>query len=231
MFHYSATIARKNREVETRILVIDSCVAAGYTGRNQALVDAHINELKAMGVATPYDIPALYWISPARLTHHPQLLVVGEQTSPEVEFFLATDVDKTRYVTVASDHTDRELEAVSVGKSKQICDKILGDVFWMVDDITDHWDSIELSSRTMKDNQWVTYQKGTLGSILDIRALMNKIEADSFAGAFPAFLSGTLPIIGGEAIYTSACEISMTDPILKRSITKSYQITVLPDRS
>lgn len=231
MFVYSATITPLNKEVETRSLVMDSCVAAGYTGRNQSSVQAHINELKEMGVATPYAIPALYWISPTRLTQHPQLLVVGNRTSAEVEFFLAADADKTQYVTVASDHTDRELEAVSVGKSKQVCDKILGDVFWRLDDVADHWDSIELSSKVFKDDKWIPYQKGKLADILHFTDLLSIIAADPPSGKAPALLSGTLPIIDGETLYTSACEISMTDPILNRSITKSYRIIVLPDRS
>lgn len=231
MFTYSATVHPINKEKDVRLLTMDSCVAAGYTGRDQDSVQAHINELKELGIATPYGIPALYWISPARLTQHPQIQVVGEQTSPEVEFFLAADTEGIRYLTVASDHTDRELETVSVGKSKQVCDKIIGDVFWVVDDIADHWDSIHLSSRVMGAKEWIPYQKGTLGDILHFTDLLNLVTADSPAGDLPALLSGTLPVIGGEIIYTSACEITMADPVLNRSITKSYTIITLPDRS
>jgi len=231
VFTYSATIQTINNMIETRLLVIDSCVAAGYTGRNQNSVQAHIKELKELGVSTPYAIPALYWISPARLTQKPQLIVVGEQTSPEVEFFLAADAEGARYVTVASDHTDRDLEAVSVGKSKQVCDKILGDVFWKVDDIINHWDSIQLSSEVLKGKEWNPYQTGTLGDILHFTDLLDIIITDLPSGKCPALLSGTLPIIDGDIVYTSACRMSMTDPILNRNITKTYSITILPDRS
>lgn len=231
MFTFQSVAEQRNGEKQTIELQMDCCVAAGYTGRDQQSVQTHIDELKKLGVATPYDIPAMYWISPSRITSHNTIVVVGQETSPEVEFFLATDQNNKMYMTVASDHTDRELEAVSVGKSKQVCDKVLGDVFWDVDDIKDHWDSISLGSRVIKDGDWVTYQSGTLGAILHYRELLDLIKADAPAGQFPALLSGTIPIIGGDVVYTSSCEIFIKDPILKREITNRYNITVLPDRS
>lgn len=231
MFTFQSVAEPMSGEKKAIELQMDCCVAAGYTGRDQKSVQAHIDELKKLGVAIPYNIPALYWISPSRITRHNRIVVVGEETSPEVEFFLATDCNNKMYMTVASDHTDRKLEAVSVGKSKQVCDKVIADFFWDVDEIKDHWDSISLGSRVIKDGEWTTYQAGTLGAILDYQELLGLIKADAPAGRFPSLLSGTLPIEGGEVVYTSSCEISIKDPILRREIIKRYNITVLPDRS
>lgn len=231
MFTFQAIAEQKNGEKKAIELQMDCCVAAGYTGRDQKSVQEHINELKKLGVATPYDIPAMYWISPSRITSHDTIVVVGQQTSPEVEFFLGSDKNNTFYMTVASDHTDRELELVSVGKSKQVCDKVLGDIFWDVEEIKDHWDSISLGSRVIKDGDWITYQSGTLGEILHYQKLLDLIKADAPAGQCPSLLSGTIPLTSGDVVYTSSCEIFIKDPILKREITKRYNITVLPDRS
>ena len=191
----------------------------------------HIEELKNLGDAPPYAIPALYWISPDRLTHGSEIQVVGGQTSPEVEFFLAADRDGGLFVTIASDHTDRELETVSVSKSKQVCDKVLGDTFWSVDEIADHWDRIEISSKVCDQGAWVDYQAGTLGQILHYSDLMRRVGEEAIGRTRPGILSGTLPIIGGEACYASACEIRLHDPVLNRLITKTYDIFAVPDRS
>jgi len=224
-------VEKINKTTEIIEMQIDSCVAAGYTGRNRESVQTHIDELKKLEVATPYAIPAMYWISPARLTNHDRLVVVGEKTSPEVEFFLASDAKGSLYVTVASDHTDRQLEAVSVGKSKQVCDKVLGDIFWKVDDISDHWDDILISSKILTDDKWITYQSGTLAEIMHYNDLLDLVKAEKPAGKAPCLLSGTIPIAGGEAIFTSSCEITLVDPLLHRTIIKKYDITVMPDRS
>lgn len=231
MFTHRAHVEHLNKAKEIIKLQMDSCVAAGYTGRNQNMVQTHIDELKKLGVAAPYDIPALYWICPTRLTNSQVLQVVGDQTSPEVEFFLAEDGNGSLYITVASDHTDRELETVSVGKAKQVCDKVLGDYFWKVDDITDHWDEIQIRSEVLKNDKWIPYQSGTLAQILHYNDLLKLIRQDSPAGEHPCLLSGTIPVIGGDTVFTSACEITMVDPILNRVITKRYEITALPDRS
>lgn len=231
MFTYQVIVELLNAPSNSRSLVIDGCVAAGYTGRDQVSVHEHIEELKKLGVATPYKIPALYWISPNRLTQKSEIQVVGEQTSPEVEFFIAADSDGSFYVTIASDHTDRELEAVSVSKSKQICDKVLGDRFWLVDDVANHWNQIKISSRVRHRGKWIEYQAGTLEKILHYTDLLKLIKNDDPGKTFPGLLSGTLPIIGGETLYASACEITMQDPVLKRSLVKTYDIVVMPDRS
>jgi len=231
MFTFHAAVELHNGPLISRSLVMDGCVAAGYTGRDQASVHEHIEELKKLGVAPPYEIPALYWISPNRLTQQSEIQVVGEQTSPEVEFFMAADSDGSLFVTIASDHTDRKLEAVSVSKAKQVCDKVLGDTFWQVDDVDKHWHLIEISSRVYHEDQWLEYQGGTLGNILHYADLLKRVKNDSPGRAAPGLLSGTLPIIGGETLFGSACEIIMHDPVLKRSIEKTYDIVAVPDRS
>ena len=231
MFTLKASVEPLSSSETTRTLLMDGCVAAGYTGRDQASVKEHIEELKKLGVPTPYAIPALYWISPDRLTRQTQIQVVGKQTSPEVEFFMAADSDGTLYVTIASDHTDRELETVSVSKSKQVCDKVLGDLFWRVDDVAEHWNKIEISSRVLHDGDWHAYQAGTLEKIMHYQDLLQLVKEDNPDINAPGLLSGTLPIIDGETRYASTCEITMTDPVLDRSIVKSYEIVVCPDRS
>jgi len=231
MFTHRAHVEHHNNDQEIVYLQMDSCVAAGYTGRNQNMVQDHINELKKLGVATPYDVPAFYWICPSRLTDSYELHVVGNQTSPEVEFFLAEDNTGSLYITIASDHTDRKLEAVSVGKAKQICNKMLGNTFWKVEEIADHWDEIELRSEVLDAAEFVPYQSGHLAQILNYKDLLDLILQDSPAGKHPSLLSGTIPVIGGNALFTSICKITMTDPIFNRVITKQYKIIVLPDRS
>jgi len=231
MFHYPADLSLPDGTQTHITLEMDCLVAAGYTGRNQKSVTSHIKELKELGVPTPYATPALYWVSPRRLVADNSITVVGEQTSPEVEFFIAADDRDQLYITVASDHTDRELETVSVGKAKQVCDKVLGDVFWRVSDIDAHWDEIQLQSQVLHEGNWQLYQSGKLAEILPYNELLSLAAKDSCSGSKLSLLSGTIPIIGGETRYTSQCEITMTDPVLGRSITKTYSITSLPDRS
>ena len=231
MFTLQSHVLLKNGKKHNIELLMDSCVAAGYTGRDQHSVASHIDELKKLGVTPPYSIPALYWISPARLTQQNSITVIGKHTSPEVEFFLAADRDGQLYVSVASDHTDRELETISVAKAKQICDKVIGDTFWQVSEIESHWDDIQLSSKVLQDDKWQEYQKGTLKDILPYQSILTLLQDENVTANKSAILSGTIPLLGGEPVYSTSCKITLLDPILQRKITKTYSIIALPDRS
>ena len=125
----------------------NNCVAAGHIGRDQKVVQTHIKELETLGITAPEKVPSMYWIDPERVSTKKTLYVIGNKTSGEIEFFLAKDKIGELYVTVASDHTDRETKKDSVSKAKQLCNKIIVENCWKVSDIRDHWDKIIISSK------------------------------------------------------------------------------------
>ena len=82
---------------------------AGYAGRNQAEVASHIAELEALGVPAPSTTPALYPISPYLAQQTDRVYVQHGKTSGEAEWALIITDDDV-LITVACDHTDRDLE-------------------------------------------------------------------------------------------------------------------------
>src|SRR5699024_12545366 len=66
--------------------------------------------------------------------------------SSDLIIIIFGNTEKDMYITVGSDHTDRELEAVNIGKSKQVCGKPFGKKAWKLDDVLTHWDELILSS-------------------------------------------------------------------------------------
>ena len=225
-----ATVLRYDGRAESVSLVWDLCVAIGYAGRNQKAVKDHIEELVKLKVPAPYAVPAMYWIEPERVFSRDCLSVVGGDTSGEVEFFLARDEGGDLFMTLASDHTDRALETVSVSKAKQICSKILAPVFWKVSDIREHWDKIEIVSEIPDGKEFRVYQKGTLGDLLPPERLEELAREDAPFPGKVALFSGTLPALGG-IVYAGSFRMSLSDPVLKRVIRFGYSVAVLPDRS
>lgn len=232
---YEAAVLRPDGTQEHTALLWDRCVAVGYAGRNQESVKAHVDELVKLGVSRPYAIPAMYWIEPERVASQTQLFVVGGETSGEVEFFLARDARGDLYMTLASDHTDRGLEKVSVSKAKQVCSKILAPCFWKVSDIREHWDKIEILSEIPDEKGgYRVYQKGTLGDLLIPERLWELALADlpsvGKSGQVISLFSGTLAAHGG-IVYANEFRMTLSDPVLKRCIKFGYTITQLPDRN
>ena len=98
---------------------ITNLVIAGWTGRNAAAVEHHIAELAEIGVPPPSAVPLFYRVSEMLATQASVLQVLGDATSGEVEPLVVKTGDRL-WLGIASDHTDRELESVSVASSKQV---------------------------------------------------------------------------------------------------------------
>ncbi|MGH7769272.1 MAG: DUF2848 family protein, partial [Candidatus Binatia bacterium] len=63
-------------------------IIAGYTGRNQEEVRAHVRELAAQGIPAPAEIPTIFRTTLDRLTVADEIEVVGGRTAGEAEVVL-----------------------------------------------------------------------------------------------------------------------------------------------
>ncbi|MBU2960294.1 DUF2848 domain-containing protein [Citreicella sp. C3M06] len=207
---------------QTMPLSVDRLIVAGWTGRDHAAVQHHIDELAELGIAPPSQVPLYYRVSNGLLTQAPVIDVLGETSSGEVEPLLIR-MDGKLWLGLASDHTDRELEAYSVAASKQACPKPMAAEVWDFDEISADLDALILRCEIFENGDWVTYQDGTLAAIRPLAELMAGTE---FADG-TAMLCGTLGAIGG---VRPAAEYRMMlhDPARERSITLEYSARTLP---
>jgi 2-keto-4-pentenoate hydratase/2-oxohepta-3-ene-1,7-dioic acid hydratase in catechol pathway len=206
---------------------VNHLVLAGWAGRDQAAVEAHIRELEALGTSRPSRTPVFYRVASRLLTTGDAIEVVGDETSGEVEFVLVIR-DDGAWVGLGSDHTDRDLERQSVALAKQLCAKVMAPALWRLDDVMEHWDDIALRSWTYRDGVRAAYQDGTLAQILTPANLLSMYAG--FAAPLAAggvLFSGTLPTLR-EIAPADAFEMELFDPVLKRRIRHSYRIDVLP---
>ena len=200
----------------------NAAIVAGWTGRDANAVQHHIEELKALGVAPPSTVPLFYRVSSSLLGQQPAIEVLGTPTSGEVEPLLIKDGGKL-FLGLASDHTDRELEAVSVAASKQACPKPVSDSVWRFEDVAAHLDRLQLRCEIEENGQWTVYQEGTLAAI---RPLDELIEGSGLKDG-EAMLCGTLGAIGGVR-PSSRYKMGLSDPVLERTITLAYDVHTLP---
>ena len=203
---------------------LDAVIIAGYTGRDRDAVMHHIDELAAIGVPPPASVPA-YWMMPAWLaTSAPVTTAAGAGSSGEVEVCLLVDGDDT-YVTIASDHTDREAESVDIGLSKAICQKPVATEAWPIADIGDRWDELVLRSWiTDDDGAEVPYQSGPCSSLVPPPELLAGIPFERPQRFM--LLTGTVPVIGGIR-PASHFRAELHDPRRRRTIEFEYDIRSL----
>ena len=203
-------------------LVVDHLYVAGWTGRNKDAVEHHIKELAELGIAPPSQVPLYYRVSASLLTQNDIIEVLGDGTSGEVEPLLIQNGGDI-WIGLASDHTDRELEAHSVAASKQACPKPAALELWNYGTVRDHLQALILRCSIRENGKWVTYQEGALSNI---RPLDELIGASGF-GDKSAMLCGTLGAIGGVR-PAGNYKMELEDPVLKNTIRMEYAVKQLP---
>ncbi|MEW5879627.1 MAG: DUF2848 family protein, partial [Pseudomonadota bacterium] len=98
---------------QTLAVQVRELVIAGWTGRDAAAIEHHIEELAALGIPRPSQVPLYYRVSSTLLTQGDSIEVLGETSSGEAEPVLIR-ANGHWWLSVGSDHTDRKVEAYSV---------------------------------------------------------------------------------------------------------------------
>jgi hypothetical protein len=220
------TLISGGQECKTPV-AIETGIIAGWTGRNRDAIRKHIVELEELGVKAPKVTPTYYRVSASRFTTAAGIEVIGETSSGEVEFVILTH-DKRLWIGVGSDHTDREVETYDVTVSKQICDKPIAPIFWSFDDIAGHWDSLTLQSYIVEEGERRPYQQCSVTQMLDPLTLLSHYRCDGRGLPENALMfCGTSPAFGGIR-PSGRFEMSLSDPILDRTIDHAYEIATIP---
>jgi hypothetical protein len=209
-------------------VALTSLVIAGWTGRDLAAVQHHIDELAALGVKPPLSTPCYYTVTPELLTTAEDLAFLGGDSSGEVEFVLVS-LEDGLWVGVGSDHTDRRVEAYSVSVSKQVCAKPIGPDLWRFDEVAGHWDDLVLRSYVVEGGRRSLYQEGPAARMLPPLDLAAGCP-HSVAGRLPpgsALFCGTLAAIGGVR-PARRFEMELHDPRLGRTLRHAYAARALP---
>lgn len=176
-------------------------VVAGYTGRDMAAVQHHIDELAAIGVEPPPEVPMFYSMPSDLFSTSSEQSVGRGLTSGEVEPVYIRHAGRV-YLGVGSDHTDRDLETVDIARSKRACPKPVSLEVIPVDNLS----TLDLDECVM--SSWVDgtpYQDGVLAGLRTPKNIVELLieRTDVGSGDFVC-LGGTLPLIDGK--FTAGAE-------------------------
>lgn len=208
-------------------LAPDRAIIAGWTGRSREAVEHHIEELRAIGVSPPSQVPLFYRVAADLLTTDGRIQTVGETSSGEAEPVLIA-TEEGLWLGLGSDHTDRELEAHSVALSKQLCAKPLAPALWRFDEVAGHLDDIRIRSFVRDDEgqAWQPYQDGTLAMMLPLAELADAAPGGLRPGT--AMMCGTFPVLGGGVRPARFFRMEMIDDARSRRMEHSYETVALP---
>jgi hypothetical protein len=167
----------------------DVFIIAGYTGRDRAMVQKHIDELAHEGIPAPPEVPMWYEMPAGILTQANSISVPTKETCGEVEPILV-GVGNDLYLGLGSDHTARDVERESISKSKSICPKPVGKNVVRIGTPDAAFDAIALESTI--DGE--AYQRGSFAQIVPLATLLAGLRERKGNANFVLFC-GTVPLL------------------------------------
>ena len=145
----------------------EAFIIAGYTGRDRAMVQKHIDELEREGIAPPPEVPMWYEMPVAILTTSDAIVTASPQSCGECEPVII-GIGDALYLGIGSDHTARDVEREDIKKSKAVCPKPVGTTIARIGAFDSAFDTITIES-------WIdgeAYQSGTVAQMIPLATLL-----------------------------------------------------------
>ncbi|MEV6696474.1 DUF2848 domain-containing protein [Streptomyces sp. NPDC051453] len=212
----------------TRRVDVVQVLNAGYAGRSQDDVAAHVAELAELGVPAPSVTPALYPVSPYLAQHTDQVRVQHGRTSGEAEWALVVDQDGDLLLTAACDHTDRELEVHGVAWSKNASPDVLARRAWRLADVQERLDDLTLRAWVTHDGRETLIQDGTLAELLTPAYWADVLRGRGDLVPGTVLISGTIPMSEGVDQFAPHWRVELADPATGDTIDLAYDVVRMP---
>lgn len=204
--------------------IVTATYNAGYTGRDQSDVEAHITELAHQGIEGPNQIPTLFSVPSYMNLQGSAVEVEHRRTSGEVEWALIYQgATAPTLLTVASDHTDRALEVHDVTSSKQISPNVLGKQAWNLNNVSDEIDNIVMRSKVFHSGKATLLQEGTMGDLISPFEWLDRLNELKRLKSRVILLGGTIPMLQPDEQFADRWEVSLEHPS-GDTITKTYDL-------
>ncbi|WP_410576566.1 DUF2848 domain-containing protein [Amycolatopsis sp. lyj-108] len=212
---------------EERRTEVHTLLNAGYAGRSQEDVAAHVAELAELGVPAPSVIPALYPVAPYLASQTDEVPVQHERTSGEAEWAIVITGPEPEDVllTAACDHTDRALEAHGVAWSKNAGPDVLAAKAWRLVDVQDRLDDLTLSAWAGE----TLIQQGKLAELLPPSYWLEVLRERGLHAPGTVLISGTIPMVHGVDQFADSWRVELGDPATGETIELAYTVRRLPE--
>lgn len=206
---------------------VTTLLNGGYAGRSQEDVAAHVAELAELGVPAPTRTPCLYPVAPYLAMQPDEVPVQHGRTSGEAEWALivAGPEERDILLTVACDHTDRQLEVHGVAWSKQAAPDVLGRKAWRLVEVADRLDELTLTAWAGGE----VIQRGTLAELLTPQFWLDDLRERGLLQPGTVLLSGTIPMDAAVDQFADSWRVELGDPKTGDVIACEYQVRSMPE--
>lgn len=213
----------------TREVAVVQLLNAGYAGRRQDDVRAHVAELAELGVPAPSVTPALYPVSPYLAQQTDRVAAQHPRTSGEAEWALVVADGGELLLTAACDHTDRDLEVHGVAWSKNAGPDVLARRAWRLADVEPRLDTLTLRAWVTRGGEEVGIQNGTLAELLPPAHWIDVLRSRDALVPGTVLISGTIPMAPGVDQFAERWSVELGDPATGDTLRLGYDVVPMPE--
>ncbi len=223
MHRLNVVVEYKNGNERDMEIAVNELILFSWTGRDLDVIRKQEQELAKLGIR-PRQIPEMYRLQPYLVTTSNYIKKISDFHTGEVEYVLLVKNEDEIFVTVGSDHTDRDAERCNVLAGKHMYPKVVARRAWPIEEVQDHWDSLILRSWVLEDSTKIPYQEGPLKLLLRPEKLLEQVSEVVQELRNIVIFSGTIPTLKGEIRVSEYFEVELYDPVLDREISHYYWI-------
>jgi hypothetical protein len=141
-----------------------------------------------------------------------------------VEWAIVVATDGRILLTLACDHTDRELEVHGIAWSKNASPDVLAKDAWLLSEVEDHIDDLTLTAWVTNNGVEEQIQKATLGDLLPPAHWVGVLKDRDLLNPGTVLISGTVNMVEGVNQFADGWRAELTDPVLGRTISLAYDV-------
>lgn len=186
--------------------------------------------------------PSIFRIGRYLLTQEPQIEVQGSRTSGEAEVVAIRD-GRELFITVGSDHCDREIDPLFPDKPKQMCPHPIASTAWPYAEVKDHWDQLHICSHVEINGHSVALQDSTIDTQVHLETLLAMDEVKQlpekhvlYCGSVTYMVDAIAKTVREKSLPPETAQgcgdqfkMRLHDPVLNRTIEHAYQPVPLGD--
>ena len=240
-------IVPNNKEPFSKSVGVRCVGCSRHASRDTNSTNEELDEIRRKGYQV-HGAVDICFRSRYLITNEDIIEVQGPHSSGEVEF-VAMSTGRNIYISVGSDHNDRSLNELwtashgkvyDTAKSKQMVPAVVAKDAWPYEDVKDHWDEITLRSSVTVSGKRIRYQEFRLAVLLDLESYLTNHSWVNKDGSI--ILGGSSGNVSGipetvfqgqssfeKVVFPTDFHFEMHDPVLKRTITHGYSISVLEE--
>jgi hypothetical protein len=178
MTELDVTVRHSSGATEPLTLMVSRMVNCGRAWRDppdESRQEAWTKQLNESGLSRQESEPFVFPKPPNLITTDDEIWVNSRRTYGKAEFVMFPTSDAV-YVAVGVDTKYGDAMEIDANVGNSTCQSVISDDVWILDDVRDHWDDIELRSWTGDAGDWVPYQRATLSEFLTPETFLDRVD-------------------------------------------------------